>query len=127
MSNAEPRFDIDLPYGQAGEGTVAAFLRGRHEVKRKRRADLEFYFETEANNGRRGWDYSGLNVTEAHHIDFVIADTGIIVAFPTQTVAAAITAGLGRSVSETDGSCPTHGRLIGLADFVRWAQRRSSP
>jgi hypothetical protein len=86
----QPDFDIDRQYGDEGEGTVRRALDlsdKRIDVKRKRYADDKFYVELEHDPGARGqFRPSGLTRTRADYFAYVIADTGIIVLFPTEVL-----------------------------------------
>lgn len=130
MNRAEPRFDIDLPYGKQGELQLETYLEwvaarnGRAEVKRKRIIDLEFYIEQFCDKGRRGqYEPSGINVTETELFAFVIADTGIAVCFPSALVRAAVDHPSARDKECVDGDCPTRGKLIHFAAFLSTAKR----
>jgi hypothetical protein len=84
----EPHFDIDREYGEEGEEIVRRFLRlskDQIEVKRKRCIDDLFYVEHEHDPGARGrYRPSGIAITRADYFVYVIADTGILVCFPTE-------------------------------------------
>ena len=127
-SKAEPRFDIDLPYGQQGELLLKTYLEwiadgnGRAEVKRKRYLDLEFYVEQFCDKGRRGvYEPSGINVTETELFAYVIADTGIAVCFPSDLVRAAVLHPAARDKECVEGNCPTRGKLVHFAGFLATA------
>lgn len=115
----EPRFDLDLPYGKQAELQIAEFLEwiadgnGRVEVKHKRYLDHKLYIETHCDKGRTGcYQPSGINVTVADVWVFVIADTGVHVAIPTDLLRLMVTDTHSRPAAETDGTCPTRGMLI---------------
>ncbi len=126
---AEPRWDITLPYGIRGEeiasGTIRALRDGgvRIEVKRKRRPDNRFYVELEHDPGRTGrYRPSGLSVSESELWAFVIADTDVVVFVPAVRLRAAIfELGWGSAVEETDGDCPTRGRLLSFGQLIATA------
>lgn len=125
---AEPRFDLDLAYGRQAELQIRDFLdwvaagNGRVEVKRKRYLDHRFYVETHCDYAARGeYRPSGINATTAVVWAFVIGDTGIHVAIPTEILKAAV--GQGRDVEERDGTCPTRGKLIDFAALL-WRLRQ---
>ena len=125
-AKAEPRFDLDLSYGRAGELQMAAFYRlvadgsGLVEVKRKRLIDLELYVETECDKGATGhYTPSGISVTTAATWCFVIADSGIHVAIPTALLRTMLTAPSSRPKEEHDGDCPTRGMLINFGMLLR--------
>jgi hypothetical protein len=90
-----PDFDIDRDYGEGGEGTVRRALGlsdKRIEVKRKSYPDDKFYVELEHDPGARGrFSPSGLARTRAEYFGYVIADTGIVVLFPTELLRRRIT------------------------------------
>jgi len=116
---SEPRFDLDLPYGKQGELQIAEFFEwiadgnGRVEVKHKRYLDHRLYVETHCDKGRRGvFQPSGINVTTAHMWAFVIGDTGVHVAIPTELLRRMVSDDSSRLVEERDGDCTTRGVLI---------------
>jgi len=118
-NRSEPRFDLDLPYGKQGELQLADFLNriadgnGRVEVKHKRYLDHKLYIETHCDKGRSGvFQPSGINVTTAHVWAFVIGDSGIHVAIPTDLLRCMAADTSSRFVEEFDGNCPTRGVLI---------------
>ena len=129
MTRAEPRWDIDLPYGKQGECQLGDYLtwiaegNGRVEVKRKRYLDVEFYVETHCDKGRLG-DYrpSGITVTEADMWAFVIADTGLALCVPTELLRAAILHPTARAKEEEDGTCPTRGMLVNVGAMLAIAK-----
>jgi hypothetical protein len=121
----EPRFDLDYSYGVQGElqiGTLLTWIasgNGQVEVKRKRYLDLDFYIETHCDKGRRGqWQPSGISVTTAAAWAFVIGDTDVAVIIPTEQVRAMLTDPSSFDRAETDGECPTRGKLISLAALL---------
>lgn len=125
MTIAEPRFDHDYRYGRQGEflvsGTIAALRDGQVQIedKRKRRSDNQFYIELEHDPGRTGiYRPSGLSVSEAEMWAFVVSDTGCVVFVPTTRLKEAIQRGWGKDVEETDGSCPTRGRLLSFNQLI---------
>ena len=110
-----PGWDLDLPYGTNGEKNVAEVmgLAGcRVEVKTKRRHDDWLYVELEQNPFGRGWRPSGLNITTLTYWAFCVDDTGILILIPVRTLKAIIRSDHGRPAQETDGECPTNGRLV---------------
>lgn len=118
----EPRFDYDLAYGLEGERIARFWHAGKRETKRKRRLDSEFYIELEQNPRRAGmWKPSGLSTSEASYFEYVIGDTGIIVAFPTSLLREAVAKGVGRDCEEYDGDNPTRGRLLNLVEVMQIA------
>jgi hypothetical protein len=128
---AEPRFDIDVEYGRQGELQIGEFLdwiaagNGRVEVKRKSYLDLVFYVETHCDKGRRG-EYvpSGISITTAPAWVFVIGDLGLSVIFPTDLLREMIDDPSTKDREESDGSCPTRGKLVALAVCLyRYRQR----
>lgn len=131
MSRAEPRFDLDLRYGQEAETRIRELLdwvvadNGQCEVKRKRFIDLSFYVETHCDRGRTGiFQPSGINTTTSAMWFFVIEDTGIHVAFPTMLLRELALCSSSQDKEEQDGSCPTRGKLINLAVALhRYRQR----
>ena len=132
MSKAEPRFDIDLKYGQTAEKLIGTFLdwiasdNGQIEVKRKRILDLKFYIETHCDKGRTGeYQPSGISVTTSAAWAFVIGDTGISVIVPTSELRTIVEDPSSRDKEELDGRCPTRGKLIDLSVLLwRCRQRR---
>jgi len=132
LQHAEPRFDLDLQYGQQGELQIGDFLEwiasgnGRVEVKRKRYLDHRLYVETHSDKGRTGnYQASGINVTTALLWTFVIGDTGIHIAVPTAALRAAIEDPSSKPVEERDGSCPTRGVLIDFCVLLYRLKQRS--
>lgn len=128
---AEPRFDLDVEWGRQGELQIGDFLAwiangdARVEVKRKRILDHKLYIETHCDKGRRGlYAPSGINVTTAQVWCFVIGDTGIHVAIPTDLLREAIREPTSRFVEEPDGSCPTRGVLLDLCVLLYRLKRR---
>jgi hypothetical protein len=130
-SGYKPEWDIDKSYGEEGERRFAELFGWlatgdpRVEVKRKRRTDDWFYIELQHNPHGRGWRNSGLHTTQAEIWAFVIADTGVMVAFPTALLRAALRYGIGKPAAETDGDCPTEGRLLRLPNLMTvfaWSQ-----
>lgn len=118
---AEPRFDLDYSYGRQGELQIGEFLHwiasgnGQVEVKRKRYLDLEFYIETECDKGRKGvFEPSGISITTAEAWAFVIGETGISIIVPTSELRAMLDDVTAKNKTETDGRCPTRGKLINL-------------
>lgn len=121
MSRAEPRFDLDLTYGKAGEALVGTFIEwiatgsGKVEVKRKRILDLQFYIETHCDKGRKGhFAESGILVTTAEAWVFVIGDTNISVIVPTTVLRQMLDHVTSRDKEAEIGNCPTKGKLIDL-------------
>ena len=128
---AEPRFDLDLKYGQQAERLVGEYLgwlvtgNGRVEVKRKRIIDLMFYVEQECDKGRTGtYEPSGIITTGSDLWAFVIADTGIAICIPTKVLRVAMLDPGARSVQETDGNCPTKGVLVSIGAMFKAGARR---
>ncbi len=113
-----PNWDYDLAFGAEGEATAKAWHRGGHETKAKRRLDDGFYLEYEQNPFDQGWRPSGVMVTDAPYYEWVIAETGIVLAVPTPVLRHCVTHELGYPVEETDGTCPTRGRLLRLSDML---------
>lgn len=134
MRSDGPDFDFDLAYGKTGERVAETAARWfalgdpRIEVKRKRRYDDDLYVELEADKGATGqrWEPSGLATTRAHLWAFVVADTGIVLFFPTSLLRWAIENGAGREADSKGGSCPTRGRLLRVSWLIqvtfRWQQ-----
>lgn len=121
VKKAEPRFDLDLNYGRQAEARLAEFFdwiaegKGRVEVKRKRIIDLSIYVEESCDKGRTGrFAPSGISVTTAHVWAFAIADTGIMMVIPTQLLKESLSHPSVKDKAETDGSCPTRGKLVHL-------------
>jgi hypothetical protein len=119
VSKAEPRFDRDLAYGVQGELQINTFLEwvasgnARVETKRKSYLDHKLYVETEADPGATGcYRPSGINVTTAAVWCFVIGDTGIHVAVPTDLLRQMLDDPSSRPRQQTRGSVPTRGVVI---------------
>jgi len=129
MKLAEPRFDRDLAYGKQGELLVGSYLEwiaggnGRVEIKRKRRADLELYVETECDKGNTGrYQPSGINVTTADAWAFVVGDTGMAFVLPTALLRRALLHPSARRVEGPRGDCPTRGVLVHIAAILALAE-----
>jgi hypothetical protein len=119
--------------GEAAERYVSTILGwlvdGDHhlriEVKAKRYVDDWFYVEMEHRPpGARAFRPSGISVTEAHLWAVAIPSAGAVLIFPTTLVRRALAAGLGRPVEESDGDCPTRGRLLRVALLLKLAADR---
>jgi len=129
---SEPRFDLDLPYGKQAELQIGEFLdwiadgNGQVEVKHKRYLDHKLYVETHCDKGRTGtYRPSGISVTTAHCWVFVIGDTGVHVAIPTDLLRLMLTDPSSRYREERDGSCPTRGMLVDFCVLL-WTLKRQS-
>ena len=125
--NREPSFDIDWRYGvtAGGEALVREICgliddeKVHIEVKRKRRSDGYFYVELEHDPGRRqAFVPSGLSITTAEVWAFVIADCGLVLMTKTEALTTAVDRNYGFPAAETDGSCPTRGRLLSFWDLL---------
>lgn len=122
----EPRFDINLPFGQEGELIVLQKLRSitdgglRIEVKRDRRFQDtgRLYVETEQNAFNRGvWKPSGINTTAAEAWVFLCNnDCGLFLIDTPWLKRAVEEAGKHKSnhCTEQDGDNPTRGICIFL-------------
>lgn len=116
MSN----WDLDRRYGEAGEAIVAEWRNAPGEVKRKRYPDTKFYLEVEQRpvNGNGVWvpSSTGPEGSDASRFTFVIADTGIVVSFPTVVVAEAVKrcrdGGRPLINGDASGDNPTRGYLV---------------
>jgi hypothetical protein len=119
--NYRPEWDIDRRYGEHGEKIVSRILdldAAQIEVKRKRKSDDKFYVEIAQDPGATGsYKPSGINTTRASHWAFVIGETGAVVLIPTPLLRAACHIS-GAHVAETDGTNPTQGCLLSLAEIV---------
>jgi hypothetical protein len=122
-----PSWDVDWRYGvtEGGEKLVREICGAvdsetvHIEVKRKRRTDGYFYVELEHDPGRRDvFVPSGLSITTADIWAFAIADSGLVLMTRTDALRTAIERNYGFPSKETDGSCPTHGRLISVWDLL---------
>jgi hypothetical protein len=121
-------FQADFTYGREGElygmAVGAALAEGEPHVefKRKMRVDLKFYIETEQRSlhGRGPWVPSGISVYDGPLFAFVIADTGVVLSFPAESIRKAVRLGFGASVDQPTGhnGNPTRGRLIHLYDLL---------
>jgi hypothetical protein len=134
ISKAEPRFDRDLTYGKQGELLIGTFLEwiangnGRVEVKRKRYLDLDFYIETHCDKGKTGeYTLSGISVTTAEMWAFVIGESGISVMVPTVELRLMLEDPSTRDRSESDGNCPTRGKLVNLGALLYRHKRSLEP
>jgi hypothetical protein len=134
IAKAEPRFDLDLQYGHEGERNVqrvfdlVAAGSPKVEVKTKRRfIDLFLYVETHHDPGARGvFVPSGISVTTADLWVFNVGTTGVSHLIPTALLREAIQHPSAQDKTQTDGSCPTRGKLVHLdaifATHVRMQQ-----
>lgn len=130
--SVESRWDHDLPYGEDAQEYVERVVwstltagRVRIEDKRKRRMDNKFYVELQQDPGRMGrYVPSGLSTSEADLWAFVIADTGVVVWVPAVRLRAAVfelgwgARRDGSDYEETDGECPTRGRLLDFNQII---------
>jgi len=124
----QPSWDLDLRYGKDGERAVAKFIEGFEngyvEVKRDRRfVDTNrIYIEYECLRGGV-WQPSGIATSTADYWALILAET-IVLGVPTAALRRcylkALDPVLKMTVSETDGSHPTHGVAIGLGVFLTW-------
>lgn len=126
-SNSDSRYDISWRYGvtEGGEALVRQICgeidagKVHIEVKRKRRIDGKFYVELEHDPGRRGrYIPSGLSVTEADFWAFAVADAGLVLMIRTTLLRVALERNYGLPAHETDGTCPTRGRLLDMWDLL---------
>ena len=84
-------------------------------MKRKRFIDDKLYVETHQDKRRRGlYEPSGINVTTARLWVFLIDDTGIHIAVPTDVLREAVLDASCVDVAESDGGNPTRGKLLDL-------------
>ena len=128
-ARAEPRFDLDLRYGEAGEQLIGEYFdwiatgNARVEVKRKTYEDGYFFVETFCDKGRNGdFTRSGINVTEAEAWAFLVSNTGIALIVPTAHIKSAFAHNLGEQRVNDRGNCPTKGRLFHVSDFMKAAK-----
>jgi hypothetical protein len=134
VAKAEPRFDLDLQYGRKGEIQVEKVLGWitngglQVEVKRKRYLDLKFYVETHCDKRRNGiFEPSGINITEAQVWTFVMHDTGVHIAIPTDLLKQLVNDPSSRDAQERDGSCPTRGKLVDFCVLLYRLRQRGKP
>lgn len=118
-SKARPEWDLDYSFGKEGEQLLAEFLDWvitgnlKVEVKRKRYLDHKIYVETHCDKGRTGlFAPSGINVTTAQVWAFVIGQTGVHIALPTEVLREAINDPSATDKEENDGRYPTRGKLV---------------
>ena len=126
----EPRFDIDNAYGNEGERYVADVIdgmkQGRVEVKRdamfQKTGNLYVEYECLRNDG---WNKSGIATTEADVWVFVLGDSGVCFAIPTEKLKALARERFrkGDIAEERDGSHPTKGVLISFAGLLKAAMQ----
>lgn len=121
VAKAEPRFDLDLEYGREAEQRLAELFdylaegSAKVEVKRKRIIDLWLYVEQFCDKGKTGnFRPSGISVSTAHVYAFAIAGTGIMIVIPTALLRESLSHPSVRDSAETDGTCPTRGKLVHL-------------
>jgi len=114
MSGYEPRWDLDLAYGHAGERTVAQLLGlndARVEVKTIRRPWPNLYVETHQYS-RGTWMPSGIATSEADVWVFTYGRVSYL--YPVdllRTIAATCPAPC-RRITYSKGDHPTRGVLI---------------
>jgi hypothetical protein len=127
-------FDIEWTYGRPAELLVGELCgladdgKIRLEVKRKRRGDGYFYVELEHDPGRQGtFSPSGLSTSKAEVWAIAVADSGSVFMTPAQHLRTAIERNYGFPAEETDGDCPTRGRLLHVLDALQaaWPGRPS--
>lgn len=125
----QPSFDTDVEYGEDGETIARDVLRWtfdrsvKVETKRKRRLDDYLYVELQHNPRGAGWRDSGLNVTKADLWAYVVGDSGIVLYFPTDLLRWVIfRTDDGKPCAETDGDCPTEGRLLRVSRLIQQAE-----
>jgi hypothetical protein len=131
MTNGyQPKWDLDLKLGEAAQRYVLQrFIwlcdgdgHIHVEVKHKRRSDDWLYVEQEHRPpGATEYRPSGISASEAELWAYSIGDTGAVIFVPTFALRSAIAAGYGRPVEETDGDCPTRGRLLRIATILNQA------
>lgn len=122
-----PEYDNDEEYGEDGERIAREVLgwtltrSPRVEVKRKRRLDDWLYVELLQDPGATGrcWKQSGLNITTADLWAYVVADSGVLLYFPTDLLRWAIRTDAGKPCAETDGDNPTEGRLLRVSWLIQ--------
>lgn len=133
----EPRWDIDRQLGETNEAYVdEAFgwlcTQDRHlhvEVKGKRYNDDYFYVELmHQPPGHPHMVPSGLNTTEAELWAVSIGTTGCVFMVPVPLLRAVIRADpmIGRAKAETDGDCPTEGRLLRFVNVLNFYERATT-
>lgn len=134
VAKAEPRFDLDLNYGREAEERLAEFFdwiaggSGQVEVKRKRIVDLSLYVEQSCDKGRTGrFQPSGISVSTAHVWAFAVANTGIMIVIPAALLRESLSHPSVVDKAETDGSCPTRGKLVHLKAIFDTYMRRPQP
>lgn len=135
MTGYEPRFDIDLPVGEKAERKIGHLFgelldghRVHLECKHSRYGDDWMYLELQSNPGGRGWRDSGLNVTEAELWAHSFADTGAVLILPTRLLHELVhQTDIGKPKAETDGDCPTEGRLVRVASVLNFARDHAGP
>lgn len=112
-----PDWDLDLGHGHDRERFVETCHRGTHEVKAPRYVDDLFYVELEQNPFGRGWRPSGLRISTADVWDFVKG--WAVLSVPRGRLLDLVERGeLGRFREETDGECPTRGRLLSWMEIA---------
>lgn len=137
----EPRFDLDLAYGQQGELLVAdvaeAIANGMVEVKRDGRwaSTGNLYVERRCRRASGRYEPSGISTSSATLWAFVLGGSQVMVIIPT-TLLRTYCEELWRSpyrrrdgsrlysVEERDGSHPTKGFKVPLDGFFAWLKRR---
>jgi hypothetical protein len=131
MNKPQPAFDRDYCYGKQGELLVCNLLDavargdGQVEMKRKRKIDLLCYIETSCDKGRKGlYKPSGISVTTAEFWVIIVHDTDCGFFFPTRILKEFLCHPSVRDAEETDGSCPTKGKLVNVAALLWELNRR---
>lgn len=134
----EPRFDLDLKYGQQAELLVTdiaeAIRNGMGEVKRdgvwSRTGNV--YIEYECRRAS-GWQKSGIAATDSLYWAIVLGDTEVAIVFPTglvrQMARDFYQRGTWFRVEEKNGSHPTRGVRIPLTkmfDYLSLRERRGA-
>jgi hypothetical protein len=121
-------FDITNPYGLEGEELVRRYGEMMQageafcEVKRKTHRDWKLYVEREQKtaHGEGPVKPSGIMATDAPLFAYVLADTGIVIVFPTNLLRDASRRPIGTAASQLkqhQGN-PTKGRLLGLDQIL---------
>jgi hypothetical protein len=114
----EPRFDLDLAWGEQGqlfvEDIATAISRGLVEVKRDGRWHQtgNLYAEYKCRKVTGEWARSGIAATDATVCAFVLGDTEVALFVPTELL--------------RDGSHPTRGVKVPIREFFHWLALRQT-
>jgi hypothetical protein len=132
----EPRFDLDLAWGEQGqlfvEDIATAISRGLVEVKRDGRWHQtgNLYAEYKCRKVTGEWARSGIAATDATVCAFVLGDTEVALFVPTELLRQFMREAYKKStwyrIEERDGSHPTRGVKVPIREFFHWLALRQT-